>query len=123
MPQALLPMIPSGATPISELISVVREGKEWTYFCGVQPVFQHAEDDRKSFRMFTAQLCSQGACTQAQIIRTFGVSRNSVLRSTKKFREEGIDGFYRPRRATGTSVMTAEVAAGRISSRPQTIST
>ena len=63
-------MIPGGATQINELISVVREGKEWTYFCGVQPVFRHAEDDRQSFRMFTAQLCCQGACTQAEIIRT-----------------------------------------------------
>ncbi len=104
-------MIPGGATQINELISVVREGKEWTYFCGVQPVFRHADDDRQSFRMFTAQLCCQGACTQAQIMRTFGVSKNSVLRSTKKFREEGIDGFYRPRRGRGPSVMTAEVAA------------
>ncbi len=54
MPQALLPMIPAGATPINDLISVVREEKEWTYFCGVQPVFRHAEDDRQSFQMFTA---------------------------------------------------------------------
>ena len=111
MPQALLPLIPAGATPINELISVVREGKEWTYFCGVQPVFRHADDDRQSFRMFTAQLCCQGACTQAQIIRTFGVSKNSVLRSTEKYRQEGIEGFYRPRRGRGPSVMTAEVSA------------
>ncbi len=111
MPQALLPMIPGGATQINELISVVREGKEWTYFCGVQPVFRHADDDRQSFRMFTAQLCCQGACTQAQIMRTFGVSKNSLLRSTQKFREEGIEGFYRPRRTRGPSVMTAEVSA------------
>lgn len=111
MAQALLPMIPSGATSINELISVVREGKEWTYFCGVQPVFQHAEDDRQSFRMFTAQLCCQGACTQAEIMRTFGVSKNSVLRSTKRFRQEGAEGFYRPRRGRGPSVMTTEVAA------------
>jgi transposase len=104
-------MIAGGATPITEVFSVVREGKEWTYFYGIQPVFQHAEDDRKSFRMFTAQLCCQGACTQAQIMRTFGVSKNSVLRSTKKFREEGINGFYRPRPGRGPSVMTAEVAA------------
>ena len=109
MPQALLPMIPHGATRISDLISVVRQDGYWAYFCGVQPVFQHPEDDRQSFRMFTAQLCCQGACTQAQIIRTFGVSKNSVLRSVAKYRQEGIDGFYRPRRGRGSSVMTAEI--------------
>jgi transposase len=104
-------MIPDGATRINDLISVVREAQQWTYFCGVQPVFQHPEDDRQSFRMFTAQLCCQGACTQAEIIRTFGVSKNSVLRSVAKYRQAGIDGFYRPRRGRGSSVMTAEISS------------
>ena len=111
VPQALLPLIPAGATQVNELISVVREDQEWTYFCGVQPVFRHADDDRPSFRMFTAQLCCQGACTQAQIIHTFGVSKMSVLRSAEKYRREGVEGFYRPRRGRGPSVMTAEVSA------------
>jgi len=109
MPQALLPIIPPGATPINDVISVVRQEQQWTYFCGVQPVFQHPEDDRRSFRMFTAQLCVQGVCSQAQIIRAFGVSKNSVLRSVAKYRQEGIDGFYRPRKGRGASVMTAEL--------------
>jgi len=111
MPQTLLPMIPHGATQISDLISVVREDQWWTYFCGVQPIFRHPPDDRRSFRMFTAQLCCGGACTQAQIIRAFGVSKNSVLRSIAKYRQEEIAGFYGPRRGGGPSVMTAEVTA------------
>jgi len=111
MPQALLPMIPAGATPINDRISVIREGGQWTYFCGIQPVFQHPEEDRRSFRMFTAQLCWQGACTQAQIIRAFGVSKNSVLRSVAKYRREGINGFYRPRRVRSCAVMTPQVTA------------
>ena len=111
MVQALLPMIPHGASPINDRISVVREGGQWTYFCGVQPVFQHPEADRRSFRMFTAQLCCQGACTQAQIIRAFGVSKNSALRSVRRYRQEGIDGFYRPRRGRSSPVMTEKVTA------------
>jgi hypothetical protein len=62
MLQKLLPIIPPSSTPINNLISVVREHKQWIYFCGIQPVFQHADDDLQSFRMFTAQLCCQGAC-------------------------------------------------------------
>ena len=109
MPQALLPMIPHGATQISDVISVVRQDDQWTYFCGVQPVFGHPENDRQSFRMFAAQLCCQGMCTQAQIIRVFGVSKNSLLRSIAKYRQEGIEGFYRPRRGRGASVITDQV--------------
>lgn len=106
MAQAFLPIIPPGATEISDVICVVREQKQWTYFCGVQPVFMHSDSDRKSFRMFTAQLCAGGACSQAQIIRTFGVSKKSVLRSVAKYRKDGIDGFYRARKGRGPAVMT-----------------
>ena len=111
MPQLLLPMIPEGASRISDLISVVRENGEWTYFCGVQPVFRHPEEDRRSFRMFTAQLVCQGACQQVDILRTFGVSKNSVKRNVKKYREEGIEGFYGTRKRRGATVLTATVNA------------
>ena len=46
MPQALLPLIPDGATCISDRISIVQENLQWTYFYGVAPVFHHAQDDR-----------------------------------------------------------------------------
>jgi transposase len=109
MPQKLLPIIPYGSTPINNQINVFYEDRQWTYFCGIQPVFQHTNNDLQSFRMFMAQLCCQGACTQAQIIRTFGISKNSVLRSITKYRQEGINGFYRQRRGHSGRVITAEV--------------
>ena len=59
---------------------------QWTYFCGAQPVFHHTETDRHSFRMFTAQLICQSACRQVDIVRTFGVSKQSVIRSVNKYR-------------------------------------
>lgn len=111
MPQALLPLIPDGATEINSSVSVVRRDGHWTYFVGIVPVFYHPEDDRRSFRMFTAQLIDRGTCRLAEILRTFGVSKNSVLRSVKKYRQEGIEGFFAPRRGRGPTVMTAEVTA------------
>jgi len=109
MPQTLLPLIPDGATQINDLVSVVREGDRWTYFHGAHPIFSHAQDDRHSFRMFTAQLVCQGTCRQVDIIRVFGVSKNSILRSVKKFREEGIESFYAPRCGRGPTVITETV--------------
>ncbi|NJN05408.1 MAG: helix-turn-helix domain-containing protein [Rhodobacteraceae bacterium] len=111
MPQALLPLIPEGATSLNDRISVVRENGEWTYFCGVAPIFRHGEEDRRSFRMFTAQLLVQGVCRQSDIVRAFGVSTNSVKRSVKKYREAGIAGFYQPRKRRAATVMTADVTA------------
>ena len=96
---------------ISDSISVVRENSKWIYFCGVQPVFQHAESDRRGFQMFTAQLIYQGACRQTDIVRAFGVSKNSVIRNVNKYRTGGVAAFYTPRAPRGASVITPEVAA------------
>ncbi len=111
IPQALLPLIADGAKRINHILSVVCENGQWTYFCGILPLFRHAENDHPSFRMFTAQLICQGACCQVDIMRAFGVSKNSVIRSVDKFRAGGIEAFYAPRATRGASVMTPEVTA------------
>jgi hypothetical protein len=105
-----LPLIADGATRINDRISVVREQGQWIYFCGAQPVFQHAEGDRRAFRMFTAQLISQGACRQVDVVRAFGVSKNCVIRSVQTYRAGGVGAFYTPRTPRGASVITPEVA-------------
>jgi len=59
--------------------------------------------------MFTAQLCVQRTCKLVEIIKAFGVSKSSVLRSVNKYQHEGIEGFYKPRRTRSALVMTPEV--------------
>jgi len=59
--------------------------------------------------MFTAQLIYLGACRQVDIVRAFGVSKNSVIRSVNKYRGGGVNAFYAPRAARGASVMVPEV--------------
>jgi len=95
LPQALLPVIPDGATAVNNLVSILQENGQWTYFYGLHPVFAHEERDRRSFRMFTAQLIERGMCRQVDIVRTFGVSSNSVKRSVKKYRKEAIALMFR----------------------------
>ena len=111
MPQALLPLIPSGATRINNVWGVEKIDGRWFYFCGLNPVFIHAEEDRRSFRMFTSQLVYQGQCRQVEIIRAFGISRNSVSRGVQKFKEGGADAFFAARKGRGGSVFTEEVTA------------
>jgi transposase len=109
MPQSLLPLVPDGATPISQHVSVVSENGTWTYFVGAIPVFAHPQHDRHSFRMFTAQLVCNGNCKQVDIVRVFGVAPISVKRSVKQYREQGCESFYKKRRGRGASVMTETV--------------
>ena len=74
---------------------------QWIYFCGTQPVFQHAESDRRAFWMFTGQLICQGACRHVDIVQAFGVSKNGVIRSVNKYRTGGVEAFYTPRATRG----------------------
>jgi transposase len=92
-------------------MSVVKDGGEWVYHCGINPVFIHEESDLRSFRMFTAQLVSQGVCKESEITRTFGVSKNSVSRSVAKYEQGGPAAFFAQRKGRGGSVLTAEVSA------------
>ena len=107
--QTLLSLVPDGATPVNDLVSVVTQGGHWTWFYGARPVFAHPPGDRDSFRMFSAQLVCQGACKQVEIVKAFGVSAIRVKRSVKQYREEGIQSFYRPRATRGGSVLNSDV--------------
>jgi hypothetical protein len=109
MPQTLLPLVPEGATPISDYLSVVNENGQWTYFVGVFPVFAHPVEDRNSFRMFTAQLVCNGNCKQVDIVKAFGVAAGSVKRAVKQYREQGSQSFYQSRRGRGATVITESV--------------
>lgn len=75
-------------------------------------MFSHSEQDRKSFRMFTAQLVCKGLCKQSDIMRVFGVSRSSVKRSVKKYETGGIPVFFAPKaRRSGGTVLNQDVMA------------
>ena len=97
MPQMILPIIPHGATRINQLVSVYRDVKRWTYFVGTYPIYCHDESDHRMFKLITAQLIEAGACRQVDIIETFGVSKNSVIRSVNKLRKGGIEAFFKER--------------------------
>jgi len=108
--QLILPMIPHGVTEINDHICVWRGEDRWTYFLGTCPVYSHRANDRRMFRVVTSQLIDSGACRQRDVLRVFGVSKSSVIRSLRKLRSEGVEGFFKARRGrrSGT-VLTPEV--------------
>jgi hypothetical protein len=109
MPQIQLPIFPLGMTLITPEVGVeCRDGKV-TYFAGCLPVFQHDEDDVRTFRMITSQMVVNGSVQQVDIVRAFGVPAVSVKRAVKRYREQGPAGFYAPRRVRGAAVLTPEV--------------
>ena len=107
--QALLPLLPSGATPITDTLSVMNSGQTWTYYSGYSPIFSHAQDDNRSFKLITSQLICQRSCRQVDITKAFGVAVITVKRAVKKFREGGTAAFFQPRKGRGGSVFTATI--------------
>ncbi len=109
MSQVQLPFFPEGVTPITPLLAFSKQDGRVTYFNGTLPVFVHAEADRDSFRMITAQFCASGHAKQADIARAFGVPLISVKRAVKLYRKEGPKGFYAQRKTRGPAVLTPAV--------------
>jgi transposase-like protein len=103
------PMFPIGVTHITDILAFQNEENNITYFYGTLPVFSHTKDDTQSFQMITAQFCVNGHTKQSDIAKAFGVTKISVKRSVKLYREEGPKGFYKQKTRRGAAVLTPSV--------------
>jgi transposase-like protein len=105
MPQLHLPMFPDGVTHITNELAFEKKDGRITYFNAHMPVFTHDENDIATFRMITSQFGAK----QSDIIRAFGVTKISVKRSVKLYREKGTRGFFAPRVTRGAAVLVDAV--------------
>ena len=94
MAQLQLPMFPAGVTEINSRFAVQKEAGRVFYLHGHLPVFQHEEQDVRSFRMFTSQMIACGTVKPKEIVQTFGVPMITVKRYVKLYRDHGSQGFY-----------------------------
>ena len=110
MPQLQLPIFPAGVTEINSQIAVQKDASAVWYIYGHVPVFQHAEGDVQSFRMFTSQLIASGTVKPKEIVRTFGVPMITVKRYMRVYRDHGAKGFYEAKpRHSSASVLKGKV--------------
>lgn len=88
--QTLLPLFPSEATLINNLLAVQeREGQVY-YFNGAMPIFMHSKSDIDAFRYISSQLIFNGNCKQTDIVKTFQVSPISVKRWVKRYKQSNV---------------------------------
>jgi len=110
MPQLQLPIFPAGVTEINSQVAVQKEAGRVYYIHGHMPVFQHEEQDVRSFRMFTSQMIVSGTVKPKEIVKTFGVPMITVKRYMKLYRDCGAKGFYEPKpQHSSASVLKGEV--------------
>jgi transposase-like protein len=98
MTQMVLPIFPEGTTMITPVLGFEKREGQVYYFHGGIPVFSHAEEDIRSFKMFVSQLVVNGNCKQADIVRAFGIPSITMKRAVKLYREKGPPGFFEKRK-------------------------
>jgi transposase len=91
-------------TEINSRIAVQKDASAVWYIHGHLPVFQHAEGDVQSFRMFTSQMIATGTVKSKEIVQAFGVPMITVKRYVKLYRDQGAKGFYdlKPRHSSAS---------------------
>ncbi len=94
MPQTTLPFFPDDITRINNYVGFQKKEGIVYYFNGSMPIYQHSEEDIRSFRLITSQLVINGNAKQIEIVKAFGVSAISVKRRVKRYREKGAEVFF-----------------------------
>ena len=80
------------------------------YFFNLEPFDCHPADDRRAMLLRVARLHVVSGVRQADIMCAFDISRPTVARAVKRYRERGEDAFFEPRRGRGRTVVDAEMA-------------
>ena len=105
-----LPFSLPDATPIGDSYAMqTRDGFTY-YFFNLQPFDCHPADDRRAMLLRVARLHVVSGVRQADIMAAFDISRPTVARAVKRYRERGEDAFFEPRRGRGRTVVDAQMA-------------
>lgn len=107
--QSIIPFIPAGATKINDIVTLVRDGEEYSYYVGLWPIYKHKANDDNHFRLISAQLIDSGTCRQCELVKAFAVSRKKLNRAKKQLKERGIASFFSKRSGRkGGTVLTPD---------------
>ena len=105
-----LPFSLPDATPIGDRYAMqTRDGFTY-YFFNLEPFDCHPADDRRAMLLRVARLHVVSCVRQADIMCAFDISRPTVARAVKRYRERGEDAFFEPRRGRGRTVVDAQMA-------------
>ena len=105
-----LPLSLPDATPIGDQHAMqTRDGITY-YFYNLEPYDCHPAGDRRATLLRAAKLQVVSRVRQRDLMRAFQVSRPTVARAVRRYREHGEDAFYEPLRRRGRTVVDAELA-------------
>ena len=86
---------PARLTTINDKMSVWRKEDSVYYYMQKNLIFVHKSNDKIAFQFIICQLFLTRLAKQTEIIRTFKVSKSTIIRWIKKYRKEGTRGFLK----------------------------
>lgn len=92
--QTFFPVYPADTKMINSKIGIKTIEGMVLYFNADSPIYQHDKDDYQSFRYITSQMIELKTVRQIDIISFFKVSKESVIRWSKIYRQKGGKGFF-----------------------------
>ena len=106
-----LSLSPPDSIPIgNSCFSIQVSEHRITYCSNLQPFDCHPINDRRDMLMRIGRLNVVSHIPHQDLMEAFSVSRSTVQRAVNKYREHGEEGFYKPRRGRGRSVIDAQIA-------------
>ena len=105
-----LPFSLPDATPIGDRYAMQTRDRFTYYFFNLEPFDCHPADDRRAMLLRAAKLHVVSGVRQADIMAAFHLSRPTLARAVKRYRERGEDAFFEPRRGRGRTVVDDEMA-------------
>ena len=105
-----LPFSPPDATPIGDRYAMQTHDGFTYFFFNLEPFDCHPADDRRAMLLRAARLHVVSGVRQADIMAAFDLSRPTLARAVKRYRDGGEDAFFAPRRGRGRTVVDAQMA-------------
>lgn len=112
--QLKLPIFPSGSILVSPCLGVHTKDNVVTWIVNALPVYQHAEDDHRSFRFALSNFIRQGLCRPVDVMRAFDVGESFVQRACKTLEQKGEAGFFQKTSRKGSNYAIIESDRQRI---------
>ena len=98
---------PPDTIPIAKGFSVAFNDGKVTYFSNLMPFKSHDADDKQSFALALAELRVDCDLPANAIIVAMGVSRTTLMRHCKTYRQYGSAGFFKPRKEKKRTAISA----------------
>jgi len=94
MGDTLFPLYPVETRMINSKIGIKTIDEKVIYFNSGGPIYEHLKDDYQNFRFISSQMIALKQVQQVEIIKFFNVSKESVIRWSRKYKEKGAKGFF-----------------------------